>query len=136
MEPKSGHLINVYQQPLCVDDYGNEVWECHWSKRLVTADQAVLTGSFLPGAHWKFVAAPGFEEARRQSYIAFADSEANCNTCRHLERLPSRKTADGLLKGRCKAIPIKHPYPIRDGVITFPPDDCMLMECYESRWGD
>lgn len=118
----------------CVDDYGNEVWVCHWTGQLVSADVALLIGSFYPGAQRKFVAAPGYEEARRQSYIAFADAEANCNTCRHLARLPDRKGIDGLLRGRCQSTPVNHPYSIRDGVISFAPDDCMGMACYESRW--
>ena len=107
---------------------------CHWTGRLVPESEAVKTPPFIPQVEGHWLAHPDYREARRQSYILFADSEANCNTCRHLERVPHEPNAAKMLYGRCRSTPMDHPYPIRDGVITFHADDSMNMECYESRF--
>lgn len=59
---------------------------------------------------------------------AFHESDANCNTCKHLRRVASDKLGDGLMRGRCG----HHPYGARF-VMVFAPDDWMGMRCWEAR---
>lgn len=54
---------------------------------------------------------------------AYEDSEANCNTCRHLKRTPHPKQS-GWLEGIC----------LLDGhKLRFHADDPLNLPCYESR---
>ena len=66
---------------------------------------------------------PTKEEAR-----AFHESEANCNTCRHMVRAPmsSAERIARLHRGHCGM----HPYGDRFTMI-FAPDDWMGMRCWE-----
>jgi hypothetical protein len=71
--------------------------------------------------------------------VSFHESEANCNTCSHLDRVKRPKNAAGFLYGRCKSQAPQieaSPYASRavDGVMMFHPDDFMGMPCYSSRW--
>lgn len=125
--------------PVCVDDYGEEVWRCHWTSQLVWARDVVWTGSIMPGVHAKYPAGPGYKEIMRLSAIEFNRWDANCNTCAHLERVKHDKKPDGFLYGRCCNPEYqweKNPYhKFGDGVIAFHPDDWMGMPCYQSRAG-
>lgn len=71
---------------------------------------------------------------------AFNENDANCNTCRHLIRVPSdkhRSKVAGLLYGRCAGpmVAAAHPYADRmlDGVFPFAPSDWQGMPCWEPR---
>lgn len=125
---------------ICIDDFGNEVHRCFWTGKLVSADIAVITGGFMPGVKSQFIAHPDHHQAKRDSYIAFADiCERNCNTCKHLERAKQEKNRAGFLYGFCKSENSKKhtsPYADRekDGLMVFHPDDPMHMDCYESRF--
>lgn len=126
-------------KPVCVDDYGVEVYRGHYSGVLVWADRAVFFGAVIPQCNSRYLDDPVLgKEGRRTSFKAFCDSEGNCNTCRHLERTPHAKRRDGFLEGRCRN-PVqieRHPYRSRfvGDVMIFHPDDWMGMPCYESRW--
>lgn len=115
----------------CID--GENIYVCHWTGKRVKESEMILTPPCIPQILGKWPAAPGYEEARRESYIAFCDWEQNCNTCRHLERIPHDKCQHRMLYGKCKNTPINHPS-ICDGIMTFHADDSMAMECYESRF--
>lgn len=117
---------------LCVDDYGTEVYRCHWSDRLVWADVCRLDGPIMPGVRYRHVAHPDSASDRRWHYRAFADAEQNCNTCRHLKRIPHEKCPHGFLEGVCQR-PGHAPC---GRSLRFHPEDPMHMPCYESRWGD
>jgi hypothetical protein len=118
-----------------VDDYGSEVWRCHWTGRLVWSEEAVITAGFYPGVRAVYVSAPDYQDGRRACYQAFADNDRNCNTCIHLERARHPKDRFGFLFGRCRSTPVAHPYALRpSGEIMFHPDDAMLMKCYQSRF--
>lgn len=136
--------------PVLVDDYGTGVYIGHWTGEWVWADEAVLTSGFYPGVSAAYVDRRGFEAARRSDYIAFAENERNCNTCRHLRRIPHGKDHAGWLHGICES---KHPQfqqghldsyglqrqwsvpqVLQDGSISFHPDDPMHMACYASRF--
>lgn len=95
---------------------------------------SVLAAPILPQIDGSWVSSPDYEPHRKESYVAFCSFDANCNTCKHLERIKHPKCPHGMLWGKCKSKPINHPYKIRDGVIMFHPHDCMLMKCYENRY--
>lgn len=129
------------QAPLCTDDFGTLVFRCRYTDGLVWANQALVVGATIPGVKARYVIADT-SEARQQhrlSGISFHESEANCNTCAHLERVAHLKNA-GLLYGRCaspEAVRQASPYFARamGDVMVFHPDDYMGMPCYKSRWG-
>ena len=119
------------------DDFGNEWIVGHWTDELVCAVDAVPSGALLPGVKAVYWDRHGYDEARKRSYRAFADSERNCNTCQHLIRVRHPKHWSGFLKGICahaqhlQAHPYAHLMKIE---MTFHPDDPMHMPCYESRF--
>lgn len=129
------------QLPVCVDDFGMSVYLCRYTRTLVWADQALVIGGVMPGVKVSYVMAATDEAkaAQKASSIAYHESEANCNTCHHLERVKRDKNKAGFLYGRCKSAESKieaSPYYSRTegNVIVFHPDDPMLMPCYISRW--
>lgn len=123
------YLSTPHPPPFCTDDYGSSVYRCHWTGQIVWAEQAVITGGYMPNAKRKFIAAPGYEAARKCEYQAFADNDRNCNTCRNLERIKQPRDPFGSQRGRCKLI-----IPPESDLIKFYPDDPMHMSCYESRF--
>lgn len=125
---------------ICVDDYGDQVYRCHWTGKPVALRDAKWTGSIVPGVRRvSYPAAPGYESIKKQSDIWFHESEQNCNTCKHLERVKRDKIPSGFLYGKCLnkvAFFEAHPYKnsIDRDVMMFHPDDYMGMPCYASRW--
>ena len=122
--------------PICIDDFGNEVYRCHWTDLPVSVAEMVITGGFMPGVKARYFSHPDHKEAKKRSYEAFADlSERNCNTCKNLIREKTTKDAAGFLYGKC-AINSDHPkiYGMIGNVMKFHPDDPMHMKCYESRF--
>lgn len=127
--------MTVLDQPLLTDDYGEAVYRGFWTGRLVWASEAVFGGTIIPQVNGVHVDVQGFEPHRKASFILRCEHDANCNTCKHLERVPQK--SKGLMVGICKSTPISHPYGFRDkGMILFHPDDFMGMECYESRYAE
>lgn len=99
---------------------------CPWTGRTVPREEAILLPAIIPGVPPR-LAAPEAGTARQASYRAYADCEQNCNTCRHLERVPHPKCPHGWLEGTCR----------RDGrALRFHPEDPLHLACYESRWVD
>lgn len=122
------------QPYICVDDYGNAVFIGHYSEELVWAQDAKYFGPVMPQATNCYVDGKNGDIARKKSALIFNEFEANCNTCRHLERVPSKR--GGLLYGKCQSHPIEHPYirgPYKGGAFAFSPDDHMGMKCYQPR---
>ena len=68
---------------------------------------------------------PEAKAAKRQNDQWFHESEANCNTCKLLERTKHEKRKDGFLLGNCTNT---------EKTLMFHPDDPMHMPCYVSRW--
>ena len=114
----------VLNKPITVDDQGNEVYICQYSKKLVSVDKAIFLGALIPSVSATFVCHPDGKEARKQSKKNFDEMDANCNTCKNLERIQHKKCTAGFLQGICK---------IQDVKIKFHPDDWMGKECWESR---
>ena len=131
----------VEQQPVCSSDYGSSVYLCRYTGVPVLAEDVVVVGATIPGVKARYFMANTEEarKAKKASGIAFHESEANCNTCAHLERVPHKKHWTGFVYGRCtspNADKSVHPYKDRevDGVMMMHPDDPMHMPCYKSRW--
>ena len=125
-------------QPVCTDDYGESVYRCHWTDAFVWAGDVIWTGPIIPHVKARHAAAPGYQSARRQSAVHFAESEQNCNTCRYLERIKHAKEPHGFLYGRCDNERRQweaHPYRERidNAVMIFHPDDYMGMPCHNER---
>lgn len=60
----------------------------------------------------------------KESKDEFDKLEANCNTCKYLERVKHEKCYAGFLKGKCKKT---------GECLVFHPQDPMGKECYEHR---
>ena len=124
-------------QPVCVDDFGDAVFRGHWSKSLVWPDEVIYLGPVLPQAPYCYVDGPEGKAARAEDVRLFDESEANCNTCRWLRRLPFVKDGSGLMPGRCDGPAPAwsvHPYPPRAGSpMRFAPEDWQGMPCWEAR---
>ncbi len=66
----------------------------------------------------------------REEYLRcrglYEESEGNCNTCRHLERVKQEKDPTGWMQGICTRVHFRP-------VIKFHPEDPMQVACWESR---
>jgi len=159
MAKRKKKTVELLSEPVdCID--GENIYSCWWTGKRVKESKMILTPPIMSNVKGMCPAAPGYEAARQESYIAFCDCEENCNTCKHLERVKHEKCRHGWLHGRCKSTPINHPYIEKPRnwffsflwtialfvrkifflnlfwkvPITFHPDDPMYMECYESRF--
>ena len=128
------------QEPITIA-FGAALYACPYTGARIIKDFAVKVGPIMPnlpaGAGQKMIAnTDAAKGAHKQSIRWFHESEANCNTCFYLERVPHvKRFGDSFLYGKCKnQNHAKPPYPVRDGVMMFPPDDPMHMICYEPRW--
>ena len=121
------------QPPVCVDNFGNNIYKCFWTNKLVAITDAVITGSFYPGIKVKRIAVRDHQAAKKSSHGLFNIMDANCNTCVNLCRINHEKNA-GFLYGRC-SINSQEPksYPVKDGIMQFHPADYMGMGCYVPR---
>ena len=130
----------IEPRPVCVDDFGMSVYVCHYTQKIVWADNVVFVGAEIPGVKAKYVMSKAAQEARVYSAKAFHESEANCNTCAHLMRVKHQKDRAGFLRGVCgngKSQWDASPYAthIDGNVMRFHPDDPMHMPCYLPRGG-
>jgi len=115
-------MKRVINEPVCVDDHGDEVYVCQYTHKPVTVRDSILLGPIVPSVPGTYVCAPDAKPARRESMMAFNEMEANCNTCAMLTRVPHPKSPDGFLLGKCYK-----------GERKFHPDDPMGMSCWVSR---
>jgi hypothetical protein len=116
----------ILNDPVCVDDFGNIVFICQYTRSFVATDLAIFIGPCMPNVTGTYACAPDAMPAYKRSRTAFNEAEANCNTCRHLRRVPHEKNKAGHLFGEC----IRG---MSDQVMQFHPDDPMGMSCWESR---
>ena len=128
------------QQQETTDDFGDVVYRCSQLGNLLWPDDVRWVGAIVPRVDVQSVIGRSAEaqSARRQSITWAREMDANCNTCRWLERVRHAKDNSGLLYGRCRnpaARLYAHPYRDRlDGdVFPFAPDDWQGMPCYEGR---
>lgn len=115
---------------LCQDDYGDAVFKCRFTDDpVVVSSPYRICGSIVPNVNICYLAKAGTESLEKQSRDWFNESEANCNTCKHFQRLPYDKrefNISGVFYGNCKLS--KKP----DGFMVAP-DDWMGMECWAAR---
>ena len=120
-----------------VDDFGDAVFVGHYSGLLVWPDDVIYLGPVVPQAPDCYVDRKEGIKERLKSVQVFNESEANCNTCAHLTRLPFKKSSSGLMPGKCTnkdADFSVHPYPPdAGGVMRFAPEDWQGMPCWKLR---
>jgi hypothetical protein len=123
-----------YQKPICTDDFGSLVYKGHYTGIPVPIQDAVTVGAMLPGLKARYFDIIDHQSEKKFSQQCFNENDANCNTCKHLQRVKHEKNSAGFLYGKC-AIDSKEPrqYPTTDGVMMFHPDDYAGMECWEAR---
>lgn len=115
----------ILSKYLCVDDFGNEVFLCHWTRNPVFADDYIVLGPFNQAISGTYVCHPSALNVYAQSRIAWDESERNCNVCLHLVRIRSvDKYKTGLLSGACN---------VRPEPFLFHPGDPMHMPCWTHR---
>lgn len=129
---------------MITDDYGERVYPRHalngrgeWSAPFIWASDCKWTPCYMPGVKGNMLATKDYDN--KPTVRAFHESEANCNTCKHLVRVKHPKDPLGFLFGGCASKPDKHIYrqhdiPTEHVPITFHPDDPMHMACYVPRW--
>lgn len=118
----------ILSPALGVDDFGWLFYKCQFTGEMVIPPEFIFLGAVTPQVNGSYVCAPDANPARRESVKLFHESEANCNTCKKLERIPHAKQHPSAThRGICKKI---HLYPVE---ITFHPDDFMGMDCWEAR---
>jgi len=133
----------ILSKLLCTDDFGNLTYVSFWSKKIVSpADDSILLGAVVPQVSSTFLCAPEDKQKRIESVKIFNEYEANCNTCKHLERVPHEKRhGSSPLQGRCKKFKnpehvTKHGAYLENGIIRFWAEDYMGMPCHEMRGTD
>jgi len=99
------------------------LYTCQYTGLKVSREESIFLGPCVPQVNGTYVchptALPFFKKAKRN----FDESEANCNTCKHLVRVKHEPRKDGMLRGECQTMPN----------LLFHPDDFMGMKCYEQR---
>lgn len=115
----------ILNPSLCVDDYGDLVYRCWLTNRLVWPSTYRLVGSFNAAVAGAYVCAVDSKDAEKTSRGAWDECEANCNTCRNLIRVNHKQAKDGILPGKCQTKGFHE--------IRFHPSDPMHMDCWKSR---
>ncbi len=97
---------------VATDEYNMLYFKCWQSGRFICESDLMIVGGNIPNSNCKF---PIHKESiliYKDSCKLFEISEANCNTCKFLQRIKHEKSTDGFLKGKCtkKGIDLKfHP---------------------------
>ena len=138
---KWSELVMIKIEKIFTEDIVAELNKFCWHTGVpITEDNSIIASSFVPGvkSKWRIANTPEAKEHHRKSAIAFHESEANCNTCKFLERVPHPKNS-GFLYGKCsnsnKQVERSPYYKSMNGdIMMFHPDDWMGMPCYASRW--
>ena len=123
----------IADTPYLESDETYDVVICHYTKALFSRNEGIILGAVVPQVSISYLCHPFATEARKSSVKAFNSFEKNCNTCKHLTRVPFVKDASGLHPGKCGNGNRKPLYPRGGENIMFAPEDCMLQDCYEER---
>ncbi len=113
-----------------------KIMKCCYTGVELTEETMVTVGPILPNiSHLKlkFYLHKDAMPLHKQSIKWFHESEANCNTCKHLERIKHAKDKAGFLYGKCKVESSESQLYKRDDMLMFHPEDPMHMNCYEVR---
>lgn len=123
--PKSGKPILNHDTVVCVDDFGNEVVICQYTRNPVSVADAIYIGPCIPQLNGTYLCAADAMPAFKASKRNFDEMDANCNSCQHLERVQFvRNSSTALMPGVCGRTKEK---------LLFHPDDHMGMVCWEGR---
>ena len=115
----------ILNKPVSVDDFGNEVYVCRFTKKYVPTSDHIFLGEVSPQVKGSFVCAPDALPARIESAKGFATVDRNCNTCINLDRrLHGKQHPSVSHTGMCK---------ITRQPVAFHPDDYMGMPCWVQR---
>ena len=110
-------------KPILNEPDAEGLYTCQYTGLKVSREEAIFLGACVPQVNGTYVchptALPFFKKSKRN----FDESEANCNTCKHLVRVKHEPRKDGMLQGECQTMPN----------LLFHPDDFMGMNCYEQR---
>lgn len=110
-------------KPILNEPDAEGLYTCQYTGLKVSREDAIFLGACTPQVNGTYVchstALPAFRKSKRM----FDESEANCNTCKHLVRVKHEPRKDGQLRGTCK----------NNTDLLFHPDDFMGMNCYEQR---
>lgn len=135
---KNGRAIG--NSPVCVDDFGNLIFICQYTKKPVNVVDSISLGGVIPQLVCTYVCAPDAIEAFKDAKRDFDSWDQNCNACIHFVRLPHDKETTSFVRGKCseKVIPKKMVYRVRDSCFRLDefwvhPDDSMNMKCWEQR---
>lgn len=79
-----------------------KTYKCYYTGKEISESEVIWVGSILPNVKVKLPCAPGYEPHRKESIKLFHESERNCNTCKHLQRVKHEKNSAGFLFGDCK----------------------------------
>lgn len=128
-----------YQHYLGIDDYGNNIYYCHYTQEPLSLNEIEWVGTFIKIGYPIKIPIKNTKDVKqmyRNSRINFDIHDANCNTCKFLDRIKKSDTA-GFMYGKCsningdiKLIPYKSE---EENVIVFHPNDAMNMKCYQHR---
>ena len=125
--------VNVFDTPFPEADEQYDLVVCHYTGALIPRIEAIILGAVIPQTPISYLCHPLARDTRKQSVRCFQDYEQNCNTCKHLIRVPFKKDTSGLQPGQCFNEQRQPLYPREGNNILFAPDDCMLQPCYEGR---
>lgn len=130
---KSGK--EIWSRLVCTDDFGNQVYVCHYTGQLVSTAEAIILGACIPQAIGTYVCARDATEAFKDAKRAFDELDANCNACINFVRLKHDKDPLGLVRGSCGKgkVPTVMVYRISAGEFWVHPEDHMGLSCWEAR---
>jgi hypothetical protein len=119
----------LFNQHKCTDDYGDVWYSCIYTGILTHCDNCTKSGSLIPGVKVNYFISKSPESLvlHKQNQVSFHESEASCNTCTNLNRLPHPKNKFGFVEGSCLVGRIK-------GKMQIHPEDPMHIPCYVSRF--
>ncbi len=97
----------------------------HWTREPLRPEEIMASPGFFPGVKGFYPANRSTEkQARQECRNIFDELEANCNTCRLLQRRTHSKHPQGFLFGICSKT---------QEDLIFHPDDPLDKKCYERR---
>jgi len=110
-------------KPILNEPDADGLYTCQYTGLRVSREEAIFLGPCVPQVNGTYVCHPTALPFFKKSKRLFDESEANCNTCKHLVRVKHEPRKSGMLEGACHTNP----------KLLFHPDDFKGMNCYEQR---
>jgi hypothetical protein len=104
---------------------------CFYTKKRVAWVDAICLGAVMPNIVGTYICSPDAAPARQAALREFEEFERNCNTCKHLERIPTERSVPAVngITAWCSGMS-DIGYKVK---IQFHPDDHMQMKCWAAR---